>query len=118
MTELVDVLEQQYALKLEHRAKQWERHNPDQAKAIREQVATEFALAGQPNPEPGSLRWHVFEQDVVEKIRVLKGWRTVRQWMLDPANNPPVAPTYNAPKITPPAVEREDRQRLAAGDRE
>lgn len=116
MTELVDVLEQQYALKLEHFAKQWESKHPAEAKAIREQVTAEFAIAGQPMPEPGSLRWHVFEQDVVEKIRVLKGWRTVRQWMLDPANNPPIVPESPVLKIVPPAVDRFDHKAKAAGD--
>lgn len=116
MAELVDVLEQQYTMMLEHRAKQWERNHPDEARAIREQVAAEFKAWGRPMPEPGSLRWHVFEQDVVEKIRVLKGWRTVRQWMLDPRNNPPVAPQYNPPKIVHPVVERVDHKALAAGE--
>lgn len=113
MTELVDVLEQQYLDRLAQRCTEWQVRHPEEAKAIREAVAQQYRVAGKPDPEPGTLRWQVFEAAVNEAIRVKAGWPTVRQFMHG-KNLAPAA--SNAPRITPPKVDREDHKAKAAGE--
>ncbi len=109
MTELVDVLEQQYALRLEQRCKEWEVKHPAEAKVIRDEVAVKFARVGKPEPEPDTLAWHVIEGAVQEAIRLKAAWPSVRQWMLTQNPTPePIAPR----KPVPPAVEGEDAKPL------
>jgi hypothetical protein len=114
MTELVDVLEQQYLDRLALRCTEWQVRNPDDAKAIRETIAQQFRIAGKPDPEPDSLRWQVFEAAVNEAIRAKAGWPTVRQWMVGKGQPAPV----KSPRVTPPVVDRDDHKARASGERE
>lgn len=116
MTDVLANLEEFYAASLAEKATRWQTRNPEEAKTIREAVTIQFRRPGMSDPEPGTLAWLTLEAAIVEAIRAKKGWPTLRAFTLLQAGEEPAPPIVPL-KIVPPKVDREDRQKLAAGDR-
>src|SRR5689334_14875482 len=96
-------LETAYAERLAKRAVEWQAKYPEKAREIRDAVAAQFRA----DPEPGSLLWQTREAAVVEAIRALKGWPTLREYVRLQAGmepDPPIVPL----RIIPPRVDRHD----------
>lgn len=115
MNDPIDRVEEDYRQRLAKRCTEWQVRHPEEAKQVRAEVAVKFARVDRPEPEPGSLCWHMIEEAVTEAIRARKGWPTVRQFMLD---QKPSAP-YVAPRPVPirPPVAGVDHKALASGER-
>lgn len=107
-------LENDYADRLTKRAVEWQTKHPDEAKALREEVAAKYRRTGKPDPEPGSFPWMMLEAAVVEAIRVKKGWPTMRQFQDLQAGIQP--PRYVPPKLRQPTREFDDHKAKAAND--
>lgn len=117
MTELVDVLEQQYLSRLALRCTEWQVRHPEEAREIRETVTQQFRVSGRADPDPGSLQWQMIEAAVNEAIRAKAGWPTVRTWMQGKGMPTPPMPTRSPAAGSGSSLERHDHKALASGDR-
>lgn len=88
--DILDALENDYAARLTTRAAEWIAKHPEEAATLRAEAWEKMRRAGQSFPEPQTMQGRMVDAAVVEAIRKLKKWPSIREFMALQAGKEPV----------------------------